>query len=189
MQPFLSGASMLSNQTFLDLFASETIVGPEGLAVQRLALLFTDITGSTSLDDRIGDMRAFNLVRLHFGHLRECISRYSSALVKTIGDAVMASFVDPADALRAALEMRAEIARFNAGAGSHFIGLKVGLHTGGLPGRHAQRAAGLLRADGQRRRSCSGAGGDQPDHSHGRRPVGPRCPESARRTRDRGERS
>jgi class 3 adenylate cyclase len=130
MQPFLSGASMLSNQTFLDLFASETIVAPEGLSVKRLALLFTDITGSTALYDRIGDMKAFDLVRLHFGYLRECISRSSGALVKTIGDAVMASFVDPVDALQAALEMRAEIARFNAGAGSDLVGLKVGLHTG-----------------------------------------------------------
>ncbi len=42
----------------------------------------------------------------------------------------MASFVDPADALRAALEMRDEIARFNAEAGGDLLGLKVGLHSG-----------------------------------------------------------
>jgi class 3 adenylate cyclase len=52
------------------------------------------------------------------------------ALVKTIGDAVMASFVDPLDALRAALDMRAQIAQFNADAGSDLIGLKIGLHAG-----------------------------------------------------------
>jgi len=50
--------------------------------------------------------------------------------VKTIGDAVMASFVDPLDALRAALEMRTEIARFNAEGRDDLIGLKVGLHAG-----------------------------------------------------------
>jgi class 3 adenylate cyclase len=50
--------------------------------------------------------------------------------VKTIGDAVMASFVDPLDALRAALDMRAQIARFNADAGGDLIGLKIGLHAG-----------------------------------------------------------
>ena len=130
MEPFLSGADLLSNQTFLDLFATETIVAGEGLAVRRLALLFTDLQGSTALYERIGDMKAFDLVRLHFGYLRECISRNSGALVKTIGDAVMASFVDPLDALRAALEMRARIAQFNADAGSDLIGLKVGLHAG-----------------------------------------------------------
>lgn len=130
MQPFLSGAELLTNQTFLDLFASETIVAGEGLAVKRLALLFTDLQGSTALYDRIGDMKAFDLVRLHFGYLRECIWRNSGALVKTIGDAVMASFVDPVDALRAALDMQAEIARFNADAGSDLVHLKIGLHAG-----------------------------------------------------------
>jgi len=130
MKPFLSGAQLLSNQTFLDLFESETIVAAEGLAVKRLALLFTDIQGSTALYDRIGDMKAFDLVRLHFGYLRDSISRNSGALVKTIGDAVMASFHDPLDALRAALDMHAQIARFNAEAGNDLIGLKVGVHVG-----------------------------------------------------------
>jgi class 3 adenylate cyclase len=130
MTPFLSGAQLLSNQTFRELFGTETITSGEGLAVKRLTLLFTDLRGSTALYDRIGDMKAFELVRLHFGYLRECISRNSGALVKTIGDAVMASFVDPRDALRAALDMRARIAQFNADAGSDLIGLKIGLHAG-----------------------------------------------------------
>jgi class 3 adenylate cyclase len=130
MRPFLSGAELLSNQTFLDLFDTETIVADEGPGVKRLALLFTDLQGSTALYERIGDMKAFDLVRLHFGYLRECIARNSGALVKTIGDAVMASFVDPLDALRAALEMRTRIAQFNAEAGGDQIALKVGLHSG-----------------------------------------------------------
>ncbi len=130
MKPFLSGAQLLSNQTFLDLFESETIVAAEGLAVKRLALLFTDIQGSTALYDRIGDMKAFDLVRLHFGCLRDSISGNSGALVKTIGDAVMASFHDPLDALRAALDMHAQIGRFNKEAGDDLIALKVGVHVG-----------------------------------------------------------
>jgi class 3 adenylate cyclase/predicted RNA-binding Zn-ribbon protein involved in translation (DUF1610 family) len=130
MLPFLSGADVLSNQTFLDLFATETIVAGEGLAVRRLALLFTDLQGSTALYERIGDMKAFDLVRQHFGHLREAITANSGAMVKTIGDAVMASFIDPLDALRAALQMRERIAQFNADAGSDLISLKIGLHAG-----------------------------------------------------------
>lgn len=130
MLPFLSGAQLLSNQTFRELFAAETITSGEGLAVKRITLLFTDLKGSTALYDRIGDLKAFDLVRLHFGYLRESISRNSGALVKTIGDAVMASFVDPRDALRAALDMRERIARFNADAGGDLIGLKIGLHSG-----------------------------------------------------------
>jgi class 3 adenylate cyclase len=130
MGPFLSGTEVLSNQTFLDLFAEETIIAGEGLVVRHLALLFTDLQGSTALYERIGDLKAFDLVRLHFGHLREVIAANSGALVKTIGDAVMASFVDPFDALRAALEMRARIARFNREGGADLVVLKIGLHAG-----------------------------------------------------------
>ena len=107
MTPFLSGTQLLSNQTFRELFGAETITSGEGLAIKRLTLLFTDLKGSTALYDSVGDMKAFDLVRRHFGYLQECIARNSGALVKTIGDAVMATFVDPRDGLRAALEMRA----------------------------------------------------------------------------------
>jgi class 3 adenylate cyclase len=130
MGPFLSGTEVLSSQTFRDLFAEETIVAGEGLVVRHLALLFTDLQGSTALYERIGDMKAFDLVRLHFGHLREVIATNHGALVKTIGDAVMASFIDGVDGLRAALEMRTRIARFNRERGADFIVLKIGLHAG-----------------------------------------------------------
>ena len=101
-----------------------------GLAVKRVALLFTDIKGSTALYDRIGDMKAFNLVRQHFGVLRDVIAANNGALVKTIGDAVMASFHEPLNAIRAALDMLAQIRRFNDSAGEELITLKIGAHVG-----------------------------------------------------------
>jgi class 3 adenylate cyclase len=130
LKRFLSGSRLLSSQTFLDLFPSETVVSGEGLTVKNIALLFTDIKGSTALYDRIGDMKAFDLVRQHFGLLRDSIAGNSGALVKTIGDAVMASFHRPLDALQAALDMRREIARFNETIGQELITLKMGLHAG-----------------------------------------------------------
>ena len=130
LRDFLSGADLLSNQTFLDLFENETIVAGEGLGVKRLALLFSDLQGSTALYERIGDLAAFDLVRRHFGELRDVIVSNRGALVKTIGDAVMASFVDPVDALRAALAIRDRIGTFNEGAGSNQLVLKIGLHYG-----------------------------------------------------------
>jgi class 3 adenylate cyclase len=127
---FLSGSRLLSMQTFLDLFPSETVMSSGGLAVKRIALLFTDIKGSTALYDRIGDMKAFNLVRQHFGVLRDATTANQGALVKTIGDAVMASFHDPLNAVRAALGMLAQIKRFNDAAGEELITLKIGAHVG-----------------------------------------------------------
>jgi class 3 adenylate cyclase len=127
---FLSGADVLSNQTFLDLFDTETVVAAEGLGVTRLAFLFTDLEGSTAMYDRLGDMRAFDLVRMHFGFLRESVVQHSGALVKTIGDAVMATFVDPGDALCAALEMLTRVDRFNEEQGDELVRLKIGIHWG-----------------------------------------------------------
>ncbi len=127
---FLSGSRLLSTQTFLDLFPSETVMSVGGLAVKRVAVLFTDIKGSTALYDRIGDMKAFNLVRQHFGVLRDVIAANHGALVKTIGDAVMASFHEPLNGVRAALDMLAQIRRFNDSAGEELIRLKIGAHVG-----------------------------------------------------------
>jgi class 3 adenylate cyclase len=127
---FLSGSRLLSTQTFRDLFPSETVMSAGGLAVKRMAVLFTDIKGSTALYDRIGDMKAFNVVRQHFGVLRDVIAANNGALVKTIGDAVMASFHEPLDAIRAALDMLAQIRRFNDNAGEELITLKIGVHVG-----------------------------------------------------------
>jgi class 3 adenylate cyclase len=127
---FLSGSRLLSTQTFRDLFPSETVMSAGGLAVKRLALLFTDIKGSTALYDRIGDLKAFNLVRQHFGVLRDVIAANHGALVKTIGDAVMASFHEPLSAIRAALDMLAQIRHFNDSAGEELITLKIGAHVG-----------------------------------------------------------
>lgn len=127
---FLSGSRLLSTQTYRDLFPSETVMSAGGLAVKRLALLFTDIKGSTALYDRIGDIKAFNLVSQHFGVLRDAIAANHGALVKTIGDAVMASFHEPLNAVRAALDMLAQIRHFNDSAGEELITLKIGAHVG-----------------------------------------------------------
>ncbi len=127
---FLSGADVLSNQTFLDLFATETVVAGEGLAVTRLAFVFTDLESSTRMYDRMGDMRAFDVVRMHFGLLRESVVQHSGAVVKTIGDAVMATFVEPSDAVLAAVDMLARVEEFNASRGTDLVRLKVGIHWG-----------------------------------------------------------
>jgi class 3 adenylate cyclase len=130
--PFLDGKRLLTTQTFRDLFRSEVIQASEGLAVRDVALLFTDLKGSTALYDRIGDLNAFALVQRHFDRLQDVTVRHGGAIVKTIGDAVMAAFLTPADAVAAALEMRREIAGFNDGASDRTLILKIGVHAGAV---------------------------------------------------------
>ena len=68
--PFLSGKRLLTTQTFRDLFRTEVIGANEGIGVKDIALLFTDLKGSTALYDRIGDLNAFALVQQHFERLQ-----------------------------------------------------------------------------------------------------------------------
>jgi class 3 adenylate cyclase len=128
--PFLSGKRLLTTQAFRDLFRSEVIRGSEGIAVREITLLFTDLKGSTALYDRIGDLNAFSLVQQHFDRLLDVTVRHNGAIIKTIGDAVMAAFLNGRDAVRAALEMRTEIASFNRDRRDRGLVLKIGLHTG-----------------------------------------------------------
>ena len=126
--PFLSGKRLLTTQTFRDLFRSE--MTSQGINIKDITLLFTDLKGSTALYERIGDLDAFSLVQQHFDRLREVTVRNEGAIVKTIGDAVMASFPDPVHAVRAALEMRQEIGAANHGASERALILKIGVHRG-----------------------------------------------------------
>lgn len=128
--PFLTGKRLLTTQTFRDLFRSEVIQATEGIAVREIALLFTDLKGSTALYDRIGDLNAFSLVQQHFDRLQDVTVRHNGAIIKTIGDAVMAAFLNPLDAMRAAIAMREEIAVFNRDRTDRELVLKIGLHKG-----------------------------------------------------------
>jgi class 3 adenylate cyclase len=128
--PYLTGKHLLTSQTFRSLFRSEVVGGAQGLAIRDIALLFTDIKGSTALYQRLGDLNAFQLVQQHFDRLREVTVRHGGAIVKTIGDAVMAAYPDAAQAVGAALDMRNAIEDFNGGQRERLVTLKIGLHHG-----------------------------------------------------------
>jgi class 3 adenylate cyclase len=128
--PFLNGKRLVTTQAFRDLFRSEVIRAQEGISVKDTTLLFTDLKGSTALYDRIGDLNAFALVQRHFDLLQDVVSRHHGAIIKTIGDAVMATFLEPADAVAAALSMRNEIDAFNRTQADRALILKIGIHKG-----------------------------------------------------------
>ncbi len=126
-KPFLTGKRLVTSQTFRDLFHSESIPAEGGLEFKNLTLLFTDLKGSTEMYRRIGDFRAYALVREHFALLKTIVGESGGALVKTIGDAIMASFADPAQALQAATTMNKKIQE--VGRDEDLV-LKIGIHAG-----------------------------------------------------------
>lgn len=116
---------------FRDLFSSEVLAPGLQLGVSRLAFLFTDLTGSTALYRRVGQARAFRIVQDQFAILGEAIAAHNGAVVKTIGDAVMAAFTTGADALAAGLAIQREIVRLELrGEADPRRLVRVGIHQG-----------------------------------------------------------
>jgi class 3 adenylate cyclase len=129
-KPFLTAKRMLSNQTFRDVFKADNLTIDQRLKITSLTFLFTDLKGSTALYERVGDLAAFDLVRAHFHALLEIISSEKGAVVKTIGDAVMATFIRPEHAIVAGLRMRAAMDALNAARGTNDLVVKIGIHEG-----------------------------------------------------------
>jgi class 3 adenylate cyclase len=96
--------------------------------VGSLTILFTDLRDSTRMYREIGDAPAFGLVMDHFDVLREAITAENGAIVKTIGDAVMAVFQRPVAALQAILA--AQDALSTPPPGRPPFHLKAALHYG-----------------------------------------------------------
>ena len=129
-KPFLTAKRMLTNQTFRDVFKADNLNIDQRLKITSLTFLFTDLKGSTALYERVGDLAAFDLVRAHFHALLEIISAEKGAVVKTIGDAVMATFNRPEQALAAGLRIRGAMDRLNAERGTNDLVVKIGIHEG-----------------------------------------------------------
>lgn len=117
-----------TEQEFRGLFSAEVLATDERIRVGQLAFLFTDLKDSTAMYERVGDATAFSVVRDHFAVLTEVVASSNGAVVKTIGDAVMAVFADPRDAVRAADAMFAALRPL--ATPHHPLVLKVGLHAG-----------------------------------------------------------
>jgi class 3 adenylate cyclase len=129
-RPFLTAKRLLSNQTFRDIYRTDTLDVDQRLKITSLTFLFTDLKGSTELYERVGDLVAFDMVREHFRVLNESVAAEGGAVVKTIGDAVMATFPTPDRALAAALRMREAMRGLNAAHGREDLLLKIGIHEG-----------------------------------------------------------
>jgi class 3 adenylate cyclase len=123
-----TAAEVTALQVFRDLFSSEALRPGEQISVGTLTILFTDLKNSTKLYREIGDATAFGRVMNHFDVLKKEIAEENGALVKTIGDAVMAVFRSPAAALRAMLRAQQFLA--SPPEGTMPLALKAGIHTG-----------------------------------------------------------
>src|SRR6185503_7492739 len=105
-----TAADVTALQVFRDLFATEVVRPGEEISIGSVTLMFTDLRDSTRLYRRIGDAPAFGRVREHFEVLEQAIASEGGAIVKTMGDSVMATFRHPVAALRAVWNAQTRIA-------------------------------------------------------------------------------
>ncbi len=123
-----TAAEVTTLQKFRDLFSSESLRPGQQISIGSLTILFTDLKSSTQLYRSLGDAPAFGRVMSHFDILTRCIAEESGAMIKTIGDAVMAAFTQPLPAIRAILKAQRLLA---SPAGNQLpLRLKAGIHCG-----------------------------------------------------------
>jgi class 3 adenylate cyclase len=129
-KPILTAKRLLTNQTFRDLYRTDTLAIGQRLKILSLTFLFSDLKDSTELYEHVGDLVAFDLVNEHFRLLQEIIASERGAVVKTIGDAVMATFETPDRAIAAAIRMREAMSDLGAERQHQSLRLKMGIHEG-----------------------------------------------------------
>ena len=131
--PATSVQELMTVQRFREWAHNEPLQGNAYLEVRKMTLWFSDLTGSTALYARNGDPFAYSLVREHFDLVGEAVRQATGAIVKTIGDGIMAVFTEVGQGLQAALDANARLADFNAAnglAGERRLQLKIGIHSG-----------------------------------------------------------
>lgn len=109
---------------------SGNAAGPDTLRTP-VTILFSDIKGSTAYFERHGDVKGMAMVERHHNLLFPCIENNRGRIVKTIGDAIMALFNDPVDAVAAAADMQKVLNSDNRERESdEEIHIRIGVHTG-----------------------------------------------------------
>jgi class 3 adenylate cyclase len=95
------------------------------LPAGEVAVLFTDMEGSTRLIERFGEAEAHALLRRHFALLRAALAEHHGHEVKSLGDGLMVVFAAVADAVECAADMQAAVSREREA-----LGLRIGIHAG-----------------------------------------------------------
>ena len=129
---YATKASTLANlQDFRDRFSSQVLRPGIHMGISNMVILFTDLKDSTQMYDKNGDASAFSVVQEHFEILTEVLRQNNGAMVKTIGDAIMAGFDKPIDAVKASFAFLEEIERWNkTHPDQEPVVLKIGFHQG-----------------------------------------------------------
>ena len=108
----------------------ETVAGREPTAAGAVhTILFTDMEGSTSLTQRLGDAKAQEVLRTHNRIVRDALKAHTGSEIKHTGDGIMASFSSATRALECAIAIQRAFAEHSESA-EEPIRVRVGLNAG-----------------------------------------------------------
>jgi adenylate cyclase len=127
----VTASKVTSMHEFRSMFSSEVLAPGQQVGIENVTVLFSDLLGSTAFYEQVGDAHAYGKVRNHFEFLISWVNTNKGALVKTIGDAVMAVFEHPENAVKTALDIQTHVDEFNLKYPSDTpIVIKIGLYQG-----------------------------------------------------------
>lgn len=117
----------------------------------RVAIMFSDIEGSTALNERIGDRAFVRMIGKHDKSVRRFVDKHDGYVVKSQGDGFMLAFAQPEQAVRCGVDIQQSLHKRHNG-----IRVRIGIHAGksvlrgdDLFGRNVAMAARVAgQADG-----------------------------------------
>lgn len=127
----IEGVEVFNHPVFRDIFGDDTLALDQSLEIRSATVMFSDVTGSTAMYERLGDARAYRLIRDHFEIVFEAIAKHGGVPIKTIGDEVMGVFTDEVSAIEAAFTMHDSLSASNRSRddGEELV-LRIGVHRG-----------------------------------------------------------
>lgn len=100
-------------------------------SMKKIAVLFTDIIGSTEFFQSHGNLAGRKMLRQHEDIVTSTITQFGGTVVKNLGDSVMAYLPDPQEAVKVAVEIQKEFNRYNFNKDKkNQIHIRVGIHFG-----------------------------------------------------------
>jgi len=108
VQP-LNALDLIGSPMYRRYFSNEIPSIDQSIKIRSVTVLFTDLIHSTALYSSVGDINAYAFVRDHFENLFKQITTNASGIIKTIGDAIMAIFKEPVDAVKTAFILKQEV--------------------------------------------------------------------------------
>ena len=96
----------------------------------HVVVLFTDIEGSTALNERIGDRAWVKLIARHDEMVQRLVAQHSGHVVKSQGDSFMIAFAQPEQAVRCAIDIQHALTSRRGRKPQHPIRVRIGVHMG-----------------------------------------------------------